>query len=220
MTAPTQLRIVANASARPGTELLAPGGAAWRGIAETSVPLAPTPLAAQPSAYVQAARAGRPHGGVGTLAVAAAVADGALYLRLRWACPNPRPAITDNNVFADACAVMFPLDGLTAELATMGSPTAPVQAWHWRAGTAQPFVLTAEGLGTTTRLAHHPVTVAAEWARDAWSVVFRRALDGQGVPLWSGKTVPAAFAVWQGANEERAGLASHTPAWTELQIST
>lgn len=220
MTAPAQVRIAAHSVGQVGLELLAPGGAAWDDIAEVHVPLSPTPLDAQPSAYVRASRAARVHGTLAAVNVAAATSEGALYVRLRWHQENPQSAITDNDTFADACAVMFPLSGSNAPLATMGSADRPVQAWHWRAGTEVPFVVTATGLGTVARLPHHPVTVAAEWARDRWSVVFRRSLEGSGVPLKPGATLSAAFAVWQGWNAERAGLASHTPAWVALDLAT
>lgn len=220
MTAPTQIKIVAREFRPAGLELLAPGGAAWDEITEIRVPLSPTPLDAQPSAYVRASWARHAHGTLASVNVAAATSEGALYLRLRWHAESPRAAITDNDSFADACAIMFPLRGDDAPLATMGSPDRPVQAWHWRAGTEAPFVVTASGLGTVTRMPHQPVTVAAEWARDRWSVVFRRSFDAVGVPLKLGAVVPAAFAVWQGWNAERAGLASHTPAWLALDLTT
>ncbi len=220
MTTPTQLRITAGHTTWPGLELLAPRGSAWDRLPETRLRLSPTPLDAQPSAYVRVSRAERPYGTLPAVDVAAAVTDGALYLRLRWQEALPHPAITDNDVFADACAIMFPRDGIDADLQTMGSPERPVEAWHWRAGTELPFVLNATGLGTATRLAHHALTAAAEWQSGQWSVVFRRVLDGPGVPLKPATIVPAAFAVWQGWNAERAGLASCTLEWAALEIAT
>lgn len=220
MTARVQPRIEAHAFARPVIDLFAPGGLDWEQAAETSVRLSPTPVDAQPSAYVRALAASRVYGTLEVVEVSAATSGDAFYVRLRWQAANPQRAITDNDVFADACAVMFPLAGGDAPLATMGSPEHPVQAWHWRAGTEVPFVVNATGLGTSTRLPHHAVTAAAEWARDRWSVVFRRPLDGAGVPLQPHVTLPVAFAVWQGCNAERAGLASRTPAWLDLDIAT
>ena len=218
MTAPAAERIVAvqTSGGLPGS--FGPRGAGWEAAQEVEVPLAPTPLEAQPSAYVREAWAARKHGATPSVRAAAAVCDGVAHVRLRWAALNPRPAITDNNVFADACAVMFPLDGRAAVLATMGDPARPVEAWHWRAGTADAFVLRGTGLGTTTRQAlPHGVSVEAAWNAGEWAVVFSRGVEADGVPLAAGR-VPVAFAVWQGAVEERAGLASHTPEWLTLQL--
>lgn len=191
----------------------------WATALEVEVPLEPTPLAAQPSAYVRTAWADRKHGVTPSACAAAAVSDGVLHVRLCWKVLNPRPAITDNDVFADACALLFPLDGQSAELSTMGDEDRPVQAWHWRAGTASPFVVDTTGLGTSTRqTASHGVTVEAGWKSNEWTVVFTRRLDDQGVPLRPGTQVPMGIAIWQGAVEERGGLASHTPAWLTLEL--
>lgn len=219
MTAVTASRIVGARIAPTKDGPLGPLSAGWGAAVEVEVPLEPTPLEVQPSAYVRTAWADRKHGVTPSVRAAAAVAGGVLHVRLRWKALNPRPAITDNNVFADACAVLFPLDGKGAELATMGDAAHPVQAWHWRAGTAIPFVIQATGLGTVTRQAPpHGVSVEATWNADEWSVVFSRPLEEQGVPIRGGATVPIGIAVWQGALEERAGLKSHTPGWLTLEV--
>jgi DMSO reductase family type II enzyme heme b subunit len=218
VSAATTQRILAVALA-PGLDgSHGPNGPGWEAVPEIEVPLEPTQLAAQPSAYVQAAWADRRHGVTPAVRVAATLAGGVLRVRLRWQAIDPRPAITDNNVYADGCALLFPLDGREARLETMGDPMHPVQAWHWRAGTAVPFVVTATGVGTTVRQATpHCVSAEASWNAGGWNVVFSRALDDAGVPLQA-SAVPVGIAIWQGAAQERAGLASHTPAWLELQL--
>lgn len=219
MTAATASRIIAVHQARPADGPPGLSDAGWRAAEEVEIGLVPTPLESQPSAYVQRAWAGRKHGATPSVRAAAAVTGGVIHVRLRWKALNPRPAITDNTVFADACALMFPLDGVGADLTTMGAPARPVQAWHWRAGTPTPFVLRATGLGTAARQsAPHGVTAEAAWSADEWTVVFRRALAEPGVPFAAGAAVPIGIAVWQGALEERAGIASHTPAWLSLEL--
>ncbi len=218
MTAGTLTSVTASRLAEAGPQLLAPAGAPWKSVSETIVSLAPTPLDAQPSAYVRASWADRAHGTLASAGLSAVVAGDALYLRLRWAAAEPRLAITDNDTYADACAMLFPLDGKAAELSTMGDERRPVQAWHWRAGTALPFVITATGLGTVTRLPDHPVSVGAAWESGSWSVIFRRSLQEAGVPLSAGGSIPLGIAVWSGANNERAGLKAHTPAWLTLNL--
>ena len=108
MTAKTAAKVTAQRVTAASKELLVPGSKAWKDVAETAVALSPTPLDAQPSAYVRASWADRPHGATGTVNVSAVVADDALFIRLRWETAEPRQSITDNNVYADACAVLFP----------------------------------------------------------------------------------------------------------------
>ncbi len=218
MTAGTITVVTAQRLNASAAELLAPASQTWAKAAGTPVALSPTPLDAQPSAYVRTAWSGRGHGNLASANLAAVVTGDALYLRLRWDAPQPVHAITDNHTFADACAILFPNDGKGAELSTMGDERRPVQAWHWRAGTALPFVITATGLGTATRVPNHPVSVGAAWEGGSWSVVFRRDLAESGVPLSAGSSVPVGVAIWSGANGERAGIKAHTPAWLTLEL--
>lgn len=195
-----------------------PSGSAWDGLAETEVQLQPTPLDRQPSAYVQTAWAGKVYGTLSTAGLTVAVAGSTLHLRLRWLAPDPKTGITDNDVFADAAAVLFPLNGVDAPLETMGDAQRPVQAWHWRAGTSQPFVVSASGLGTVTRLPRHSVEASADWANGQWTAVFSRPLVADGVKFPPGTSVPCGIAVWCGARGERAGLKSHTAGWITLAL--
>lgn len=218
MSTNTAIRVVAGKAPGGARDSLAPHGPGWTAL-EVEVPLQPTSLEAQPSAYVQTAWANRTWGVTPSVRVAASVTAGLLRVRLRWAALNPRNAITDNNIFADACAVMFPFDGRDAELATMGDEARPVRAWHWRAGTPEPFVLKATGLGTTERQpAADWLTVDPAWSAGEWAVVFTAELRATSEWLQAGATVPMALATWQGAAEERGGLASHTPSWLSLEL--
>jgi DMSO reductase family type II enzyme heme b subunit len=198
--------------------LLAPDAGEWERAAEAVVPLEPTPLDRQPSAYVQAAWRGRPRSGLREVRVRAAASASAFAVRLDWAAVRPERLISDVNVYADACAVIFPADGREAEFTTMGSPESPVRAWHWRAGTDAAFVVTATGIGTVERVAEHQVQGRARWAEGRWQVVLARPLGADGVPLDQGSTVPMAFAVWSGAARERAGLKSFSPQPCELRL--
>jgi DMSO reductase family type II enzyme heme b subunit len=193
-------------------------GAAWDLVRGVSVDLVPTDLGSQPSLYVQKAWEDRAFGEVGAVRVQAAVGGGSVFVRLCWRAKDPRPSVSDNAVFADACGVLFPLDGSNAELSTMGSDDWPVQAWHWQAGMAEPFVVVARGLGTAERQSGHGVTADASHSAEEWRVVFSRGLNGKGVPLARGSAVPVGFAVWSGANSERGGLKAHSPEWVELRI--
>ncbi len=132
-------------------DLLAPSHAEWASAEETSLPLEPTPLERQPSAYVQKSWESRPHGATSSVRLRALVSDDSLVLRLAWAAEQPVEGVTDNDVHPDACGVLFPSNGVDAEISSMGSEESPVQSWYWRAGLPAPFVATAKGLGTLTR---------------------------------------------------------------------
>jgi DMSO reductase family type II enzyme heme b subunit len=188
----------------------------WTDVPESSFALVPTPLEAQPSAYVRAAWHGRPRGAIPTISVRAASADGQLLLRLRWAAAEPNRGITDSNVYADACAVLFPAIG-HAPLDTMGSPEEPVIAWYWRAG-GEPLVSRATGLGTVSRLSPHNLEAVATWVAGEWVVVLSSPLGAAEPVLDHGKATDVAFAAWLGAASERAGLKSYTPSWQTLRI--
>jgi DMSO reductase family type II enzyme heme b subunit len=198
--------------------LLAPAAEEWGRAGEAAVPVAPTPLDRQPSAYVQAAWQGRPRGGIGEVRVRAAAGSGGLAVRLDWAALRPSRLISDVNVYPDACAVIFPADGREAEFSTMGSRKHPVQGWHWRAGTDVPFVVTATGIGTVERAAEHPVQGRAQWSDGRWRVVLAGPLGAGGIPLRKGIAMPVAFAVWSGTARERAGLKSYSPQRCELRL--
>jgi len=190
----------------------------WERAEETVVPLEPTPIDRQPSAYVQVAWRDRSRSGIGEVRVRAVASASAFAVRLDWEALRPQRSISDVNVYPDACAVVFPADGRQAEFAEMGSPKHPVRAWHWRAGTDVPFVVTATGLGTVERVVEHQVQGRAAWVDGRWRVVLARPLDADGVPLKSGSSVPIAFAVWLGAARERAGLKSFSPQPCELRL--
>jgi len=193
---------------------------AWRRVPECELALEPTPLDQQPSAYIQRSWAERRHGRATSVNVAAAVAGGQLLVHLRWRAPDPRLSATDINVYPDGCALLFPQNGSKADLATMGSPSQPVCGWHFRAGAAAPFVVTAKGLGTVEREKTHQLQVTSEWAASEWRVLFSRPVKGDLPPVNPGAALPFAVAIWTGAAEERAGLKAHTPTWHRLVVDS
>jgi DMSO reductase family type II enzyme heme b subunit len=198
--------------------LLDPAARDWTKAEAAVVPLEPTPLDRQPSAYVRAAWRDRRRSDLREVRVSSLTGVDAVAVRLEWTVARPHRRISDINVYADACAVLLPMDGSTLEHDTMGSPQHPVQAWHWRAGTDTPFVVTATGIGTTERAAIHDVVGSARWEDGRWTVVLGRPLAADGAPLSRGSRVPMALAVWLGAVGERAGLKSISPQAHELVI--
>jgi len=218
MAVATESLLVARGARAGLNALLAPDAAEWEKAPELVALLVPTPLEDQPSAYVQAAWARRHRGDVREVKVRSLIGKDGLAVRLVWAAANPQRRIDDWNVYADGCAVLFPADGKSAEISTMGSARKAVEGWFWRAGTELPFQVTATGLGTVDRAGEHGVRARAQWDEGCWQVVLGRALDAGGVRLAAGGRVPVGFAVWCGAAKERAGLKSYTPAWCELRL--
>jgi len=202
------------------SEILAPDSAAWREMAESVVKLTPTPLDKQPSAYVQTAWQNRGHGQVVEVIVQALHNDDTLAIKLQWNAEQPNRSINDVNVYADACAILFPANGTTADLQTMGSPEQPVVAWHWRAGTDRPFAITAKGIGTVERAVEHGVQSRSRWLEGKWQVVLARALQSDAPSMAGSAEIPVAFAVWSGAGSERGGLKSYSPEFHQLIISS
>lgn len=200
--------------------LLAPDAEAWTRAGEAAVPVEPTPLERLPSAYVQEAWRGKPRSGIRELRVRAVASADALAIRIDWLALRPSRLISDVNVYPDGCAVVFPLDAREADFSSMGSPKHPVQAWHWRAGTEPPFVVTATGIGTTERAPEHEVRGRARWADGRWQVVLARPLAADGVPLGKRATLPVGFAVWSGAARERAGVKSFSAQACELRLGS
>jgi DMSO reductase family type II enzyme heme b subunit len=211
------IRIEVSEVAAPLDSLRAPDASEWESASEAVVPLEPTPLERIPSAYVQGAAKDRPRSTLGEVRVRAVAGDGGLAVRLDWPTARPSRSISDVNVFPDGCAVIFSANGKDPEFGTMGSPEAPVRAWHWRAGTDVPFEVTAEGIGTAERAKEHAVEVRSRWSEGTWQVVLSGPVGKGGVPLKKGGGVPVAFAVWSGSARERGGLKTYSPQRCELR---
>jgi DMSO reductase family type II enzyme heme b subunit len=76
-------------------------------------------------------------------------------------------------------------------------------------------------LGTSVRHPNDSVAAQAVYRDGRWQVVisrpFRERGDGE-VALRPGQTTSVGFAVWQGSNQERAGIKSATLEWQPLEI--
>lgn len=192
--------------------LLNPQARQWERPPRHHLALRGTEAQAQPSAYIRTAWAGRRIGAVRSVSVQAAHNRQSLFFRLEWADPRHNPDYGDGSVFPDAAAVLFPMTG-APPLNRMGSPGEGIQAWYWRANHPFGECLAFHGFATETVQPAPPILTSAQWADGRWSVVI-------GAPM---ATFPGSdrigFAVWEGGNQERAGLHSHTPDWEELSIT-
>jgi DMSO reductase family type II enzyme heme b subunit len=209
------------------TSLLDPASSAWKTVTSAELQLEPSTLTAQPSQYVQTKWRDSPYGVVTRLNVKAAHNGESIYFHLAWTDDSQDSAIADTDHFADAAAVLFPVNG-NASLQSMGSPGLGVNAWYWRADMESPVSVTAEGVGTTSRTEDPELAARGVYAADGWSLVLRRRLlhaadasrshrEGR-VNLVAGSSEQVAFAVWQGANKERGGLKAVTLVWQPLEI--
>ncbi len=203
-------------------DLLNPTGSGWRRAQTEQAVLSPTPLDIQPAEYVIVSWKGRPYGTATSMQVGALHNGKEIFFRLVWDDGFADDKINDINQFVDAAAVMFPLVP-EAPLIGMGTTGQPVNTWHWRADWAEPKNVLTEGMGSTLSRDDPALAAQARHARGQWSVVIGRSLSVKGAPtgtapLAPGDTTKVAFAIWQGSNQERAGIKAFTPDWLELQI--
>jgi len=202
-----------------------PGASAWRRVKAEPVELAGAPLGMQPSAYISVSRAGKTVGRVNRLQVSSIHNGREIGFHLEWEDPTHNLEVNDTNTFPDGAALLFPIKG-DAPLITMGTESQPVNAWHWRADRpdrARNNV--AAGLGTTRVTDEDTIHASAVWLNDRWHVVFTRALKvpagrDEAVQFSVGDEVRVAFAVWEGANGERAGLKAFSPTWHSVRLET
>ena len=78
-------------------------------------------------------------------------------------------------------------------------------------------------MGTTVRRDDPALSSAARHANGQWDLIVARSLNGKRAPqgtvaLAPGTVTKIAFAVWQGSEQERAGLKAFSPDWQELEL--
>jgi DMSO reductase family type II enzyme heme b subunit len=189
--------------------LLNPSAPQWDRAPVVNVALSGTEAQAQPSAYIRTTWAGRHIGAVRALQLRAAHNRQNIFFRLEWTDETHNPHYGDGSVFPDAAAVLFS-DG-SAPVSNMGSKGTPIDAWYWRANHHESGeALTFEGLASERVQPSPPVTTNGTWQDGTWSVVIGAPLEAAGDNI--------AFAVWEGSNQERAGLHSYSPDWERLEI--
>lgn len=203
-------------------ELLSPESTAWQEAPVNEVVLSPTPLELQPTEYVRVSRSGRPYGLVSSMNVSALHNGNSVFFRLVWQDDSEDGAMKDINQFVDAAAVMFPI-AEDAPLISMGIKGKPVNVWMWRADWARPKNIAAEGMGTTERRDDPALSSAARHTEGRWDLVVGRSLVHRSAPrgtvaLAPGTVSKIAFAVWQGSEQERAGLKAFSPDWQVLEL--
>lgn len=195
-------------------DFLSPAGAGWGKVPGEDISMMPTPLAMQPTEYIRRSWEGRSYGELSSLRVAS-VHDGETWaIRLSWKGVSPKG--TD---FPDALAIALPVSGKPV-LALMGDAKAPIHFLRWSAKKEGFQSIIATGIGSSRKAPKIKGTAQAHAEGDTWSIVISRAL-GTGAeiaPLASGKKTQIGFAVWRGANDERAGIKAFSIDWADLAL--
>lgn len=194
---------------------LAPGSAFWARVPTAQVDMMPTPLQLQPTEYIRKSWETKKYGEVAPKLEVASVHDGETWaLRATW--KGSAPGVTD---FPDALAIGLPVRN-NPVLALMGAKDAPIHYLRWAANKEGLMSLLATGLGLSVPgpEVKRSVQVVNEGAQ--WQVVITRVLGvGRDIaPLSAGKKTGVGFALWSGANDERAGIKAFSIDWTELDL--
>lgn len=182
-----------------------PAATAWQSLDHVRVALAPVALQDQPTEYIRTAWTDRSYGQTAEAEVKAASDGERLFLRIEWA-DDPAP----NREFQDAVSAMFPANG-SGVLATMGDQEKPLVLWYWEHGRPGALRLISTGPGVFRKEPAEPVAATGALADGRWSVV----LTG---PAASASKQKVALAVWNGSNDERAGLAAVSREWLPLEL--
>ena len=172
-----------------GANLGDPGAEEWSKVPAERVTLGPAPVEAQPNAYIRTKWAS---GGYGT------TAEAARALAAHWPRRNLR------HEWGGDAAPHTALPGAAA-----GSP---VSVWYWEDGRGEALNLAAEGPGVFRKQANGDIRAAANLANGRWQAV----LSGPASAAASGQI---GVAVWNGSNEERAGLGAVSQAWIPLELA-
>ncbi|MCC7411179.1 MAG: hypothetical protein IT495_06065 [Gammaproteobacteria bacterium] len=188
-----------------------PVGGPWNARAALAVPMTRAPIGMQPTEYIRVKWAQEDYGHSSRIAVSA-VHDGEQFaVHLEWEAPAQDER--------DAVAVALPVRG-KPYLVTMGDPEQPIHFLHWIAGCEGLRSTVATGIGTTRPGPEFRRSAQALWQDGHWQVVLVRPLGAGGgvAPLAAGRPAQIAFAVWQGANAERAGLKAFSINWKDMAL--
>lgn len=193
----------------------------WCDATSTELELAPVPLSAvDTSKYVRDAADGDREASVDILEVEAVHDGDAAAFRLTWGDDSRDDELEDADDFVDKAAVAFPVEK-GASIMTMGSETAPVNAWYWRADSTA-YDVVARGVGTTERRdpAKSGLETSSRYDGDRWQVVFSRSLESVDPGEYADLTgdTGVAFAVWEGDSGERGPNKSYSGEFGRLVV--
>ncbi|MCB1667678.1 MAG: ethylbenzene dehydrogenase-related protein [Porticoccaceae bacterium] len=193
---------------------LSPVADVWKGVDAVQVRMTPTPLGMQPTEYIRQSWHDKPYGKVDSLSVGSVHDGKTLALKISWKGVSP-----DGVDFPDALAVAMPI-GEPPPLALMGMPDKPIHILRWTANSSSLSSILSKGIGLSDD--GPSIVAAAEAVKQdgSWHLVLTRQLGvGKNIaPLMVGKSTGVGFAVWYGANEERAGIKAFSVDWINLAL--
>ena len=183
----------------------------WDRFQAEDVAMMPTPLGMQPTEYIREKWQSKPYGKTPNLAVKVAPDSQTHAFHLKWFSGAKHPK--------DAAAIALPVRG-NPILVMMGSKTDPIHFLHWMSGKDEVRSTFSQGIGTTQPGEDVLPEGKAEWNNGHWNVVITRALGAKEnvAPLIPGQNSRIGFAIWNGANDERAGLKAFSMDWKELVL--
>lgn len=179
---------------------------------KTTLNLIAAPTAMQPGNYVKAAYADVVSPATSTLQVESFRTGDSWEISMKWACPSTSSSCAnETDRFVDAAAFIVPAHE-NANWITMGSVDAPIEGVLWRADRNELLKIDAKGMGAAQRsTAPSGWRVQVESGNGFYQLLFL-------FPRWESlnRFERGAFAVWQGAQRQRAGLKSVSPGWVDL----
>ncbi len=181
-------------------DLLDPASTSWTSLTAESVSLTPVALDAQPNDYIKTAWADRAYGKTTSASATAQQAGEKVYIRLEWNGERQ-----PDSEFPDAAAVLL---GSSDAIGTLGSEEQPLKMWYWADGRAEPQSLTTKGPGVFSTSGEDVLDAAALPGDGGWAVVIAG-------PLAALSSNQLGVVIWNGSNDERAGLAAVSE-WLDL----
>ncbi len=212
----------------------------WSGIDTEQVALVPIPITSQPNAYIRTKWADREYGLTRSAQLSLARSGNKILARLEWDKVDGNASEKEDGFdgeFTDAAAIFFPLDFVAngqgdqpeAPPLTIGTHQAPVRLWYWRdqlpiqrdlppikelyasgPGVFRPnlneSVRSNKDVATTDSL-----SVQALKSDNHWTVVISGEYEG------ANNIEKMGIAIWDGSNQERAGIGSVSPQWIGLE---
>lgn len=179
---------------------------------KTTLNLIAAPTAMQPGNYVKAAYADALAPVTTSLQVEAFRSGDSWEITMQWACPKTVNSCRDEtDRFVDAAAFIVPSHE-NANWITMGSADAPVEGVLWRADRSELWRVDANGMGAAQR---SPAPTQWRVQHDLANGIYQLRFL---FPKWDNlnRFERGAFAVWQGAQRQRAGLKSVSAGWVSL----
>jgi len=190
-----------NKSQSQQDDLLDPASGAWTDLTAESASLSPVALDAQPNDYIKTAWADRAYGKTAAASATAQQSGDTVYIRLEWDGDG-----SPDGEFPDAAGVLL---GSGDSIGTLGSDDQPLKMWYWADGREEALSLTSKGPGVFSQTGEDAVS-ASGVPNDG-----RRAVVIAG-PLAAVSGNQLGVVIWNGSNDERAGLAAVSD-WLALE---